>query len=137
MVRSTAAAEVELPPGRKGFRERGLREREERVERKRVVMGLGTPNRRRIMRKRERERMRPMVKKLEKTKSLKKARLRPFLGIFDLVVLLLLLGFEVEGRIEDDGDDDVVAHDVPRRDEKAMFGLGEKKRFLVLWGSIY
>lgn len=100
-----------------------------------MEMGLGTPNRKRMRRKRERERMRPMVKKWEKMKSLSKVRLRPFLGTLDLEEVVVL-GFEVEGRIDDDGDCDD-PHDVPRREEKAMFGLG-KTRFwsFCLWGSL-
>lgn len=76
-----------------------------------------------------------MVKKWEKMKSLSKVRLRPFLGTLDLEVVVVF-GFEVEGRIDDDGDCDD-PHDVPRREEKAMFGLG-KTRFwsFCLWGSL-
>jgi len=86
-------------------------------------MGLGTPNRRRMRRNRESETTRPMVKKFEKMKSLSNARRLPFLGAFDL-------GLE-DGRIEE-------ARDVPRREEKGMFGmvnwkLGCAKNEVLFW----
>ena len=106
----------------RGLRPKDFRAREERV-RKCVAMGLGTPNRRRMRRNKEREITSPMEKKFEKMKSLSTVRRLPFLGAFDL-------GLE-DGRIEE-------AQAAPRREEEGMFGmrnwkLGCAKKEVLVW----